>query len=73
MGCQIDTAYNNQGLASLLTSYADTGGTTIVNQVENVYNPGAAAHTRPIGGTGFRGDEGGLPGVLEVLSDGSQM
>jgi hypothetical protein len=38
-------------------------GTTIVNQVENVYNPGAAAHTRPIGGTGFRGDEGGLPCV----------
>ena len=58
---RIDTAYNNQGLAYLLTSYADTGGTTIVNQVKNIYNPGAAAHTRPIGGTGFRGDEGGLP------------
>ena len=35
---RIDTAYNNQGLPYLLTSYADTGGTTIVNQVENVYN-----------------------------------
>ncbi len=35
---RIDTAYNNQGLAYLLTSYADTGGTTIVNQVENIYN-----------------------------------
>ncbi len=58
---RIDTAYNSQGLPYLLTSYADTGGTTIVNQVENIYNPGAAAHTRHIGGTGFRGDEGGLP------------
>ena len=35
---RIDTAYNNQGLAYLLTSYADTAGTQIVNQVENVYN-----------------------------------
>ena len=43
-------------MAYLLTSYADTAGTTSVNQVENVY-PGAAAHTRPGGGTGFRGVE----------------
>ena len=35
---RIDTAYNNQGLAYLLTSYADTAGTQIVNQVENLYN-----------------------------------
>ena len=35
---RIDTAYNNQGLAYLLTSYADTAGTQIVNQVENAYN-----------------------------------
>jgi hypothetical protein len=53
---RIDTAYNNQGLAYLLTSYADTAGTQIVNQVENVY-PGATALTRLGGGTGFRGVE----------------
>ena len=35
---RIDTAYNNQGLPYLLTSYADTAGTQIVNQVENIYN-----------------------------------
>ena len=35
---RIDTAYNNQGLAYLFTSYADTAGTQIVNQVENIYN-----------------------------------
>ncbi len=35
---RMDTAYNNQGLAYLLTSYADTAGTQVVNQVENVYN-----------------------------------
>ncbi len=35
---RIDTAYNNQGLAYLYTSYADTAGTQIVNQVENIYN-----------------------------------
>ena len=34
---RIDTAYNNQGLAYLYTSYADTAGTQIVNQVENIY------------------------------------
>ena len=34
---RIDTTYNAQGLAYLLTSYADTAGTTIVNQVENIY------------------------------------
>ena len=28
----------NQGLPYLLTSYADTAGTTIANQVENIYN-----------------------------------
>ena len=43
---RIDTAYNNQGLAYLLTSYADTAGTTIVNQVENVY-PGRAGTVNP--------------------------
>ena len=43
---RIDTAYNSQGLVYLLTSYADTAGTQIVNQVETIYNPGAAAHTR---------------------------
>ncbi len=35
---RIDTTYNAQGLAYLLTSYADTAGTTIVNQIENIYN-----------------------------------
>ena len=35
---RIDTTYNAQGLAYLLTSYADTAGTQIVNQVENIYN-----------------------------------
>ncbi|NNM85249.1 MAG: RHS repeat-associated core domain-containing protein [Phycisphaerales bacterium] len=35
---RIDTAYNSQGLPYLLTSYADTAGTQIVNQVENIYN-----------------------------------
>jgi RHS repeat-associated protein len=35
---RVDTTYNAQGLAYLLTSYADTAGTTIVNQVENIYN-----------------------------------
>ncbi|MGC9261307.1 MAG: RHS repeat-associated core domain-containing protein [Phycisphaerae bacterium] len=34
---RIDTTYNAQGLAYLLTSYADTAGTQIVNQVENIY------------------------------------
>ena len=43
---RMDTAYNNQGLAYLLTSYADTAGTQIVNQVINIYN-GAAAQPRP--------------------------
>ena len=35
---RIDTTYNAQGLAYLYTSYADTAGTQIVNQVENIYN-----------------------------------
>ncbi len=35
---RIDTTYNAQGLAYQLTSYADTAGTQIVNQVENIYN-----------------------------------
>jgi len=35
---RIDTAYDSQGNAYLLTSFADTAGTTLVNQVENVYN-----------------------------------
>ncbi len=32
---RIDTAYNSQGLVYLQTSYADTAGTQIVNQVED--------------------------------------
>ncbi len=55
-GTSTETHYNAQGLAYLYTSYADTAGTQIVNQVENIY-PGAAAHTRRTGGTGFRGVE----------------
>ena len=55
-GTSTETYYNAQGLAYLYTSYADTAGTQIVNQVENVY-PGDAAHTRRMGGTGFRGVE----------------
>jgi len=35
---RIDTAYDTQGNAYLTTSYSDTAGTTIVNQVEDVYN-----------------------------------
>ena len=33
---RLDTAYNNQGLVYLQTSYADTAGTQIVNQVETI-------------------------------------
>src|SRR5207244_5162510 len=32
------TAYDTGGRAYLYTSYSDTGGTTIVNQVQQVYN-----------------------------------
>jgi len=35
---RLDTAYDQQGNPFLYTSYADTGGTTIVNQVEDMYN-----------------------------------
>ncbi len=35
---RIDTAYDSQGNPYLYTSYADPAGTTIVNQVEDVYN-----------------------------------
>jgi YD repeat-containing protein len=35
---RIDTAYDTQGNAYLLTSYSDTGGTTIVNQVQRAFN-----------------------------------
>lgn len=35
---RIDTAYDSQGNAYLFTSYADTAGTTVVNQVEDVFN-----------------------------------
>ena len=35
---RIDTAYDSQGNPYLFTSYADTAGTTVVNQVEDVYN-----------------------------------
>jgi RHS repeat-associated protein len=35
---RIDTTYDSQGNAYLFTSYADTAGTTIVNQVMQTYN-----------------------------------
>lgn len=35
---RLDTAYDSQGNPYLFTSYADTAGTQIVNQVEDVYN-----------------------------------
>ena len=35
---RIDTAYDTGGRPYLYTSYADTGGTTMVNQVEQLYN-----------------------------------
>ncbi len=35
---RIDTAYDTQGNAYLVTSYSDTAGTTVVNQVETKYN-----------------------------------
>ena len=35
---RIDTAYDQQGNAYLFTSYADTAGTTVVNQVEDLFN-----------------------------------
>jgi RHS repeat-associated protein len=35
---RLDTAYDSQGNPYLFTSYADTAGTNIVNQVEDVYN-----------------------------------
>jgi RHS repeat-associated protein len=35
---RIDTAYDGQGNAYLFTSYSDTGGTTIVNQVQRKFN-----------------------------------
>jgi RHS repeat-associated protein len=35
---RIDTAYDTQGNPYLLTSYADTAGTTIVNQVQRAFN-----------------------------------
>ena len=35
---RIDTAYNALGLPYLFTSYSNTSGTTIVNQVEDVFN-----------------------------------
>jgi hypothetical protein len=54
---EIGTAYNNQGLTYLLTSYADTAGTQIVNQVEDAC-PGAAAcfeaEARPESSGGFQ-------------------
>ncbi len=44
---RIDTAYNPGAPGPyLLTSYADTAGTQIANQVVNIYN-GAAAQPRP--------------------------
>ncbi len=35
---RITTAYEIRGLVFQITSYADTAGTTVVNQVQNVYN-----------------------------------
>ncbi len=35
---RIDTAYNDAGLPYLFTSFADTAGTVIVNQVMDIYN-----------------------------------
>ncbi len=35
---RIDTAYDTQGNPYLLTSYSDTAGTTIVNQVQRAFN-----------------------------------
>jgi RHS repeat-associated protein len=35
---RIDTAYDTQGNPYLVTSYADTAGTTIVNQVQRAFN-----------------------------------
>src|SRR5262249_25968610 len=35
---RIDTAYDTQGNAYLLTNYADTGGATIANQVQRAFN-----------------------------------
>jgi RHS repeat-associated protein len=35
---RLDTAYDTQGNAYLLTSYSDTAGTTIVNQVQRTFN-----------------------------------
>ena len=35
---RIDTAYDQQGNPYLFTSYADTAGTTVVNQVEDLFN-----------------------------------
>ena len=35
---RLDTAYDEQGNPYLFTSYADTAGTIVVNQVEDLYN-----------------------------------
>ena len=35
---RIDFAYDTQGNAYLFTNYSDTGGTTIVNQVQRAFN-----------------------------------
>jgi RHS repeat-associated protein len=35
---RIDTAYDTQGNPYLVTSYSDTGGSTIVNQVQRAFN-----------------------------------
>jgi RHS repeat-associated protein len=35
---RLDTAYDSQGTPHLFTSYADTAGTTIVNQVQDTFN-----------------------------------
>ncbi|MGC8541958.1 MAG: hypothetical protein ACP5QA_15215, partial [Phycisphaerae bacterium] len=67
---RIDTAYNNQGLAYLFTSYADTAGTQIVNQVENVYN-GLGQITQQYQAVNGAVDTSSTPSVQYTYSDPS--
>ena len=67
---RIDTAYNNQGLAYLLTSYADTAGTQIVNQVENLYN-GLGQLTQQYQAVTGAVDTSSTPSVQYTYSDPS--
>ena len=67
---RIGTAYNNQGLPYLLTSYADTAGTQIVNQVENVYN-GLGQLTQQYQAVTGAVDTSSTPSVQYTYSDPS--